>query len=103
MFAQGEELLRPYTTRVSCFSNLSNQILLINNSMASCDGTAWQGVLHTATIKSPAASLRRVINSTMVASVLPGTPETVSEPELQEFIETATVHRRGYDKPELDE
>src|SRR2546425_5811636 len=68
MFAAGEQLLQPYTTRVSCFSNRSFQILLINNSIApySQDATSWQGVLHTATIQKQSDVLRRVVNSTMI-------------------------------------
>ena len=71
MFRTGEELLRPFTTSVDCFSNFDSQILLINNSMtAFSDGNkTWQGVLHTATIENPSDDLRRVINSTMIAAV----------------------------------
>ena len=102
MFAAGVELLRPYTTPVSRFSIHSYQILLINNSNApySESGGAWQGVLHTATIRNPSTSARRVVNSTMVASVRPGTEEPVSEAEIAEFLKTMLVRRRGYDQPE---
>lgn len=90
MFAVGEELLRPYTTRVACFSNRNFQILLINNSIASYAGEegegAWQGVLHTATIRNPSEAQRRVVNSTMIASVPLGTPEPLSEEGLQEHV-----------------
>jgi hypothetical protein len=105
MFGPGEELLRPYTTRVECFSNRSYQILLINNSIApySRDGSAWQGVLHTATIHNPAEQLRRVVNSTMLASVPLGEREPVSQAEQDEFLTTNFVRRRGYDKTHLDD
>jgi hypothetical protein len=105
MFAAGEEFLRPYTTWVACFSNRNSQILLINNSIApySREGGSWQGVLHIATIRNPSDTLRRVVNSTMVASVPLGMPETLSEEGLEEFINTSAVRRRGYDKPELED
>ncbi len=103
MFGPGAELLRPYTTRVEGFSNQSHQVLLVNNSMAafSSDGSSWQGVLHTATIQNPSDDHRRVVNSTMIASVPLGTPEPVSMAEQGEFMNTTTVRRRGCDKPNL--
>lgn len=105
MFTAGEELLRPYTTRVTCFSNRNSQILLINNSIApsSREGGTWQGVLHTATIRDPSDALRRVVNSTLVAPVPLGTPEPLSEEGLEEFLCTSVVRRRGYDKPQVED
>jgi hypothetical protein len=105
MFGPGEELLRPYITRVACFSNRSSQILLINNSVTpySNAGDAWQGVLHTATVHNASDAFRRVVNSTMVASVPLHAIEPVSPAEQEEFITTDVVRRRGYDKTHLDD
>lgn len=63
----------------------------------------WQGTLHTATILTPDESKRRVINSTMIASVPLGTPDSITESQQQEFITTSTVLRRDYDKPHLED
>jgi hypothetical protein len=105
MFVAGEELLRPYTTPVESFSNQSFQILLVNNSIApySSEEQVWQGVLHTATIRNPSSSARRVVNSTMIASVPLGTEELLSDDQRLEFLNTTVVRRRGYDQPELDD
>jgi hypothetical protein len=103
MFGPGEPLLNQFTTPVTCFSNACYQILAINNSNAaySADDPRWQGVLHTATILNPDESLRRVVNSMMIASVSPGDPEPVSAEELDAFVRTNAVRRGGYDKPNL--
>jgi hypothetical protein len=107
MFAPGERLLMPYTTPVACFSNRRYQIVAINNSVAPFSGAdgGWQGVLHTATVNSPSdpASARRVVNSTMVASVSQGAPEVVTAAQQDEFMVTRAVRRRGYDKPRLED
>lgn len=102
MFAGGFELLQPYTTRVP-LSTDRFQIVCINNSSAAFSDSqpAWQGVLHTASILQPDDSQRRVINSTMIASVPLDTPEPVSEDQLTDFLTTSTVRRRGYDKPDV--
>ncbi len=103
MFGPGAELLRPYATRVEGFSNDAAQVLLINNSVAALseDRTTWQGLLHTATVHNPCDDKRRVVNSMMVASVLPGTAEPVSPVEQDKFITTTIVRRRGYDRQHL--
>ncbi len=105
MFHAGYELLRPYATRIPCFSKTAFQIVCINNSSAplSRESLAWQGTLHTATILTPDESQRRVINSTMIASVPIGTPDLVTEAQQQEFIHTSVVRRKGYDKTHLDD
>lgn len=105
MFAVGMQLLCDYTTRVDCFSNRHYQLLLINNSIAAYSDAApaWQGVLHTAAIENPDESVRRVVNSIMVASTCLGSPHVVSSNEQEAFVQTKLVRRRGYDKPELDE
>lgn len=103
MFQSGYELLRPYSTRIPCFSRTEYQIICINNSSApySYHRPQWQGTLHTAKILTPDDSKRRVVNSTMIASTPAGTPDTVTESEQQQFITTSIVRRRGYDKPHL--
>ncbi len=103
MFHSGFERIRPYSTRIPCFSNADYQIICVNNSSAPFLPTqpAWQGTLHTAKILTPDESKRRVINSTMIASVPIGTPDMVPESQQHEFIHTSTVLRRGYDKPDL--
>jgi hypothetical protein len=105
MFKSGFDVLRPYSTRVPCFSRTSFQIICINNSSApySTSRPAWQGTLHTATILTPDESERRVINSTMIASAPIGTPDAVDVSARSEFVSTSAVRRRGYDKLHLDD
>jgi len=97
MFESNDDVLRAYSTSVSCFSPTDFQIVCINNSSApfSEDQKKWQGTLHTATILTPDKSKQRVINSTMIAAVPIGTPEILTESQQQEFITTSTVLRRG--------
>ncbi|WP_067561236.1 hypothetical protein [Halofilum ochraceum] len=84
MFGHADDVLRPYTTRVPCFSPRDYRIVCINNSCAAYSDSrpAWQGVLHGATVPAPDASESRVINSTMLASVPAGTPDTVDVSQL---------------------
>jgi len=99
MFFEGEELLRPYTTRLEAFDRTAFQILLVNNSMTASDGgprSPWKGVLHTATILAPDPSASRVINSSLIVSLPEGVPEPFGAAELQEFQTTTSIHRRGY-------
>jgi len=105
MFQPGYEMLRPYSVRIPCLSRTGYQIICINNSSApfSQDQPMWQGTLHTATILSPDESKRRVINSTMIASVPTGTRDTITEAQQEEFITTSTVRRRRHDKPHLED
>jgi hypothetical protein len=105
MFVAGAATLHSYVTRIPCFSSSDFQIICVNNSSAPYDGNrpTWQGMLHTATIHSPDASKRRVINSTMIASVELGTPDVVTEAEQSEFVSTSLVRRRGYDKMDLED
>jgi hypothetical protein len=105
MYRSGHEILRPYSTRIPCFSRSDFQIVCINNSSApySPSEPAWQGTLHTATILTPDESKRRVVNSTMIAPAPPGTPDALTEAEQQEFITTSIVRRRGYDKTHLED
>jgi hypothetical protein len=105
MFSAGLELLKAYTTRIPCFSNRDFQIICVNNSSVAFtnDHTAWQGVLHTADILTPDASKRRIINSTMIASVSVGTPNVVNVAEQDAFVTTTVVRRRGYDKLDLED
>jgi len=103
MFRSGEQLLHSYTTTLEGFSNRCYQIVLINNSVApySPDRPAWQGVLHTASIRNPSDALRRVVNSMMIGSLPIGIPEEVPESQQEEFVTTRVVRRRGYDKLNL--
>jgi hypothetical protein len=93
MFHEGLEMLQPYTIRIPCFPSPDYQLLCINNSSAAyaTDRSAWQGVLHTATVQATARSAQRVIDSTMIASVPEGSCDLVSRSELKEFIETPDV------------
>lgn len=103
MFRMGQTTLQPYTTRASNFSEADYQIVCINNSTAtfSVETPKWQGVLHTAIILTPDESKRRVINSTMIASVPIGTPETITAALQYDFIHITIVRRQGYDKSHL--
>ena len=95
MFKPGYDMLRPYTTRVPCFSKTDYQIVCINNSCAAYTESqpAWQGVLHTATMLTPDESASRVINSTMIASVPAGMADKVDTDELNDFVSTSEVSR----------
>lgn len=105
MFASGYEMLRPYATRVPCFSRTDYQIVCINNSSApvTADHSTWLGTLHAARILTPDENQRRVVNSTMIASVPIGTAETVTESQQAEFVRTTAVRRAGYDKKHLED
>ena len=95
MFKPGFDMLRPYTTRVPCFSKTDYQIVCINNSCAAYSESqpAWQGTLHTATIPTPDKTASRVINSTMVASVPAGTADKIDAEELSDFVSSSVVSR----------
>ena len=104
MFKSGADLLRPYVTRIPCFSIKDYQIVCINNSSAAYSpGTYWQGVLHTARILAPDESKRRVINSMMIACAPLGSSDLVDDTSLQFFIHTTEIKRSGYDKPHLQD
>ncbi|MCC7421801.1 MAG: hypothetical protein IT428_16095 [Planctomycetaceae bacterium] len=104
MFVRGAELLRPWTTPVETFASRRPQILVINNSMAAYapEEFRWQGVLHTATIPRPDESQRRVINSMMLVSDDHSDVDTLSDADIQQFLTTTRVLRRGYARPELE-
>ncbi|KTG16170.1 MULTISPECIES: hypothetical protein [unclassified Guyparkeria] len=95
MFKPGYDMLRPYTTSIPCFSKTDYQIVCINNSCSaySESQSAWQGVLHTATILTPDETSSRVINSTMIASVPAGTADKIDAEELSDFVSTSVVSR----------
>ncbi len=104
MFRDGHQMLEPYTTRIPCFSKTDYQIICVNNSSSDCcEPPRWLGTLHTASIPAPDESKRRIINSTMIASAPIGTPNSVDESMLRDFVETTRVRRRGYDKQHLSE
>ncbi|APE29622.1 hypothetical protein BOX17_00810 [Halomonas aestuarii] len=96
MFESGHDILRPYKTRVPCFSKTDYWILCINNSCSpySESQPTWQGTLHAATIASPEESKRRVINSTMIVSVPVGTPDFIDDDQVQEFLSTSAFRRQ---------
>lgn len=79
MFKAGQDILRPYSLRIPCFSNRDYRIVCINNSSApySESQPAWQGVLHTARILTPDESERRFVNSTLIAPAPAGTPDEI--------------------------
>ena len=105
IFEEGYQRLQPYATAIDCFARDEYRIVCVNNSSAvfSEEQPAWQGVLHGAVIPRPDETERRVVNSTMIASVESAADEVISAAEQEEFIRTSVVHRRGYDKPHLDE
>ena len=97
MFKPGYDILRPYCTRIPCFSKTEYQIICINNSSApySESQPAWQGVLHAARIPAPVESNRRVVNSTMIACVAADSPDAITGEALKHFLSTTTVNRRA--------
>jgi len=105
MFEDGRDLLRPYTTRLSCFSNSDYQIVVVNNSCARYSETrpAWQGVVHSARIPNPDESAHRVIDSTMIAPVSAGRPDVIDGDALDEFIAGSVVQRGGYRERDLED
>jgi hypothetical protein len=105
MFAPGANLLQPYITQLDSFAHRNVRIVVVNNSRKSFDTVAgnWQGVMHTATIRTPDESKRRVINSTLLGVFAVGTVESVSEHQQTEFMTTTHVRRKGYDKPHLED
>lgn len=98
MFQKGYDLLRPYATPIPCFSPTDFQIVCINNSSSpySVDGATWQGTLHTASIQNPDESKRRIINSTLIARAPAGAADSISDTDLDHFINTSEVRRRNY-------
>ena len=95
MFSDGQDRLAAYITPIDDFDNTSYQIMLINNSMNQL-GDGLVGVLHTAKIISPNPDLRRVVNSTMIASVPQGHGESISVDEQNGFVTSAVVRRAVY-------
>ena len=95
MFPDGQNRLTGYTTPIDDFDNASFQILLVNNSMKQL-GEGLVGVLHTATIINPNPNFIRVINSTMIASILQGCGEDVSVNEQNEFVTSTVVRKAVY-------
>lgn len=95
MFPDGQDRLAAYQTPIDDFDNTSYQIMLINNSMNQL-GDGLVGVLHTAKIISPNPDLRRVVNSTMIASVPQGHGESISVDEQNGFVTSAVVRRAVY-------
>ncbi|MBP6746769.1 hypothetical protein KA344_16135 [bacterium] len=67
MYNQSNELLTPFTTRLTEFNPQYFQLVIVNNSSAPVDAakTRWQGVLHCAKVQKLEGA-QRVINSTVV-------------------------------------
>lgn len=103
MFHSGYAMLRPYTHSLECFDPADFQIVAINNSSAPIDGSSWLGTLHTATIRNPDDSKRRVINSTMIAPAAADSMIGLSSEALEEFANTTLIHRKGYDRTHLED
>lgn len=103
MFRSGADLLARYLTPIPCFSNLTYQIVCINNSSADYDGVSWQGLLHGAKILNQNDAHRRVINSTMICPADLGAEEGVSPAELEDFANSSAVRRRGYDRRTIED
>lgn len=93
MFHEGAQLLQPYTLKLACTPSSQYQLLCINNSSAAYSEArqAWQGVLHTATTAAAASTAQRVVNSTMIATVPPGSRDVLSQSELSEFATSSDV------------
>lgn len=96
MFADGENRLVAYMTPIDEFDNTSFQIMLINNSMNRF-GAGLLGVLHTAKIINPNPDMKRIINSTMIASVPQGHRESNSVDEQNDFVTSAVVRKAVYE------
>lgn len=98
MFVDGQTALIPYTTWLDALDHTAYQILALNNSVLpySKNGKNWLGVLHTAEILNPMPDQRRVVNSTMIASVDHLTEVEMSEKEQEEFVETDVVRGALY-------
>ena len=95
MFPDGQNRLSGYTTLVETFDNTSFQILIINNSLKQI-GDGIIGLLHTARIINPNREFSRIINSTMIASVVQGNGEDVSVDQQSDFVTTAVVRKPVY-------
>ncbi|MDP1591992.1 MAG: hypothetical protein Q8M07_29800 [Prosthecobacter sp.] len=68
MFIAGQELLEPYTSRLTDWHEESPRIVLINNShTAPGSPRHTAGVMHGASILRPDPNASRIINSTMIA------------------------------------
>ena len=104
MFKSNISILEPYSTYIESFSKEDYQIVCINNSSSPYSyNKSWQGVLHNATIKNPNESIRRIINSTMIAPALLKEIDVISQADIKDFIHTSKVKRRGYDKLHLQD
>lgn len=95
MFPGGQERLAGCAAPIDDVDNTSYQVMIINNSLNSL-GDGLVGVLHTATILNPNPDLRRVINSTMMASVLRGHGEGMTVAEQIDLATTVVVRTPVY-------
>jgi hypothetical protein len=90
VFQADSTLLQAYTVPVPCFSRSDYRILFINNSCAefSLDRPAWQGVLHTATVRARMKGERRIINSALIGAAPAGSSDLLSRSSQESFIDT---------------
>lgn len=98
MFVDGQKALAPYTTWLDGIDHTTFQILILNNSVLPHGNNAknWQGVLHKAEILNPMKDQRRVVNSTMIASVDHSVEGEMTETEQEEFVATDVVRGAVY-------
>ncbi len=98
MFSQGERELLPYVTNIEDYQPEHFQILVINNSEADTSQKSDRllGVLHKAEIAKRMLGERRIINSIMLASVSKDASVSISERDLQTFLESDQVAQKNY-------
>jgi hypothetical protein len=95
MYKRGEELLGRYATELPQPRDGHSRILLINNSSLPFTEarTNALGVMHQAIISSPDDTLRRIVNSTMLAL---GGADDVAHEQVAEFIQTEKISKKHY-------
>lgn len=95
MYKKGEEQLADYITELPQPKDGHSQILLINNSTLSFTNNRSNslGVMHKAIIVNPDDSLRRIVNSTMLAI---GEKDDITEDQQKEFVATEEISKRIY-------
>ncbi len=96
LLREGQEILRPYASRLPCFSKTDYQIICINNSSAtySPEQFHWQGVWHTVADAATDSSQPRVINSMVITSVSAGLQDRVTPGEVTEFLTMDAISAR---------
>lgn len=92
IFKDGEKLLRPYVKAVKFLENSVYRIAVINNSDLNSDKT--RGVLHKAEMISKDPQEERIVNSVMLYLKPEDEPNSMSEDDEIEFVETKKVYRK---------